>query len=149
MTDQAKVKGPVDYLILSFPGNRFSGKIAPEIARLEHSGIIRVLDLVFLMKDGTGKLVNVEAQDLPEEVGAAFQEVARRTTEWFSEPDIEFFAQDLPANSSAALLLFENVWAIGFREALLDAGAELIDMGRIPPELIAQAEETMKAEGGA
>jgi hypothetical protein len=146
--EQNRVMGPVDYLIVQFPGNRFSGKIAPELARLERNGIIRVLDLVFLMKDETGKLVNVEAKDLEGEVGTAFREVARRTAEWFSEADIEFFAQDLPANSSAGLLLVEHLWAVRFKEALLDAGAELIDMGRVPPESIAKAGETMSGEGG-
>jgi hypothetical protein len=141
--------GPVDYLVVQFPGNRFSGKIAPELARLEQNGIIRVLDLVFIMKDGEGNLVNIEAKDLEGEAGAAYREVARRTAEWFSEADIEFFAHDLPANSSAGLLLIEHLWAIRFREALLDAGAELIDTGRIPPESVAKAGEAIGAEGGA
>lgn len=147
-TEHSRVLGPVDYLIVQFPGNRFSGKIAPELARLEQNGILRVLDLVFIMKDGDGKLVNIEANDLEGEVGTAYREVARRTAEWFSEPDIESFAADLTPNSSALLLLVENLWAIRFKEALLDAGAELIDMGRIPPESIGKAGEAMGAEGG-
>lgn len=148
MAEQGKVKGPVDYLILRFPGNKFSGRIAPELARLEHNGIIRVMDLVFVMKDETGKLVNVEAKDLEGEVRAAYQEVARRTNEWFSEADIEFFAEDLPNNSSALLLLIENIWAIRFKEALLAADAELVDMGRIPPETVERTEMNIMKEGG-
>lgn len=148
-TEHGRVMGPVDYLIVQFPGNRFSGKIAPELARLEHNGIIRVLDLVFIMKDGEGNMVNIEAKDLEGEAGAAYREVARRTAEWFSEADIEFFTHDLPANSSAALLLFEHLWAIRFKEALLGAGAERIDMGRIPPEGIERVEVAMSAAGGA
>jgi hypothetical protein len=147
MAEQDRVKGPVDYLIVQFPGNRFSGRIAPELARLEHNGIIRVLDLVFVMRDEAGKLVNVEAKDLEGEVRVAYQEMARRTNEWFSEADIEFFAEDLPKNSSAALLLFENVWAIRFKEALMAADAELVDMGRIPPESIEKAGMSMIREG--
>jgi hypothetical protein len=99
------------------------------------------------MRDETGKLVNVEAKDLEGEVRVAYQEVARRTNEWFSEADIEFFAEDLPKNSSAALLLFENVWAIRFKEALMAADAELVDMGRIPPESIENAGMSMIREG--
>jgi hypothetical protein len=106
------------------------------------------MDLVFVMKDETGKLVNVETKDLEGEVRAAYQEVARRTNEWFSEADIEFFTEDLPKNSSALLLLIENVWAIKFKEALMAADAELIDMGRIPPETVKKTEMSLMKEVG-
>jgi len=141
--------GPVDYLMVRFPGNKFSGKIAPELTRLEKKGIIRVIDLVFIMRDENGKLVIAETENLEGEVGAAFNELSKNTREWFSEGDIEVIAATLPNNSSAALLLFENVWAIQFKEALLDADAELIDMGRISPETIQDVEKAMMAKGGA
>jgi hypothetical protein len=141
--------GPVDFLIVKFPGSKFSGKIAPELARLEHNGIIRVIDLVFVMKDETGKLVNIEANDLEGEAGAAYREVARRTDEWFTEDDIEAFTDNLPKNSSGLLLLIENLWAIRFKEALMDADVELVEMGRIPPETIAKVKVSMPAAGGA
>jgi uncharacterized membrane protein len=141
--------GPVDYLMVRFPGNKFSGKIAPELTRLEKKGIIRVIDLVFIMRDEHGKLVIAETENLKGEVGAAFNELSKNTREWFSEGDIEVIAATLPNNSSAALLLFENVWAVQFKEALLDANAELIDMGRIPPETIQNVEKAITAQGGA
>ena len=146
--EHARIMGPVDYLIVRFPENRFSGKIAPELARLEQNGIIRVMDLVFIMKDESGRPVNIEAKDLEGEVGAAFREVARRTDEWFSDPDIAAFAEDLPKNSSGLLLLIENLWAIRFKEALLDAGAELAAMGRISPELVERAGSSMIVQAG-
>jgi len=145
---EGKVMGPVDYLMVRFPGNKFSGKIAPELTRLEKKGIIRVIDLVFIMKEENGKLIIAETEHLEGEAGAAFNELSKNTREWFSEGDIEVIAATLPNNSSAALLLFENVWAIQFKEALLDADAELIDMGRIPPETIEKVEETIMAQGG-
>ena len=148
MAEQGKVMGPVDYLILKFPGNKFSGKIIPEIADLVQNGIIRVIDLVLVVRDAAGELAIVEAKDLEGEMGAAYRELARHTDEWFSEADIEVFAEGLARNSSAALLLFENVWAIRFKVALKNADAELIDMGRIPPETIEKAEKKIKAERG-
>ncbi len=144
-----RVMGPVDFLIVKFPGNKFTGKIAPELARLEQNGIIRVMDLVFVMKDETGKLVNVEAEDLKGEAGAAYREVARRTDEWFTEGDIEAFTENLPKNSSGLLLLIENLWAIRFKEALMGADAELVEMGRIPPETIEKVKVSMIAAPGA
>ena len=82
-------------------------------------------------------------------MGAAFNELSKHTDEWFSQGDIEVIAESLPKNSAAGLLLFENVWAIKFKEALLEADAELIDMGRIPPETIEQVEKGLMAKGGA
>ncbi len=102
-----------------------------------------------ILKDANGKLMTVEAKNLEGEAGAAYRELAKRTDEWFSEGDIEALAMSLANNTSAALLLFENIWAIKFKEALLEADAELIDMGRIPPETIAKAEKHLKAKGGA
>ena len=148
MAEHGRVMGPVDYLIVRFPGNRFSGEIIPELGNLVQSGIIRVIDLVFVMRDETGELVKVEAKDLEGPMGTAYRELARHTDEWFSEADIEVFAEGLAKNSSAALLLFENVWAIRFKEALKNADAELIDMGRIPPETIEKAETRIKTERG-
>lgn len=116
------------------------------LGNLVQSGIIRVIDLVFVMRDATGQLVKVEAKDLEVPMGTANRELARHTDEWFSEADIEVFAEGLAKNSSAALLLFENVWAIRFKEALKNANAELIDMGRIPPETIEKAEMRIKTE---
>ena len=150
MTEKrGRIMGPVDYLMVRFPGNKFSGTIAPELANLEKKGIIRVIDLVFILRDEKGKLIIFEAKNLGGDAGAAFNALAKNTREWFSEGDIEAIAASLPKNSSAGLLLFENVWAIHFKEALLDSGAELIDMGRIPPETILHVEKEIMAKGGA
>jgi len=148
MTTHGKVMGPVDYLIVQFPGNKFSGKIVPELADLEKKGIIRVIDLVLVLKDAKGQLAIIEAKNLEGEAGAAYRELAKHTKEWFSEADIEAFSMALPRNSSAGLLLFENIWAIKFKQTLMDADAQLVDMGRIPPELIAKAEKELIAKGG-
>jgi hypothetical protein len=149
MAIQGRVMGPVDYLMVRFPGNKFTGKIAPELNNLEKNGIIRVIDMVFVLKDATGKLAIMETKDLGGEAGTAYRELAKHTNEWFSQGDIEAIATSLPKNTSAALLLFENLWAIRFKETLLEADAELIDMGRIPPETIQKAEKQLTAKGGA
>jgi len=71
MTKHGKVMGPVDYLMIRFPGNKFTGKIAPELVELEKKGIIRVIDLVMILKDAKGKLMILEAKNLEGEAGAA------------------------------------------------------------------------------
>jgi hypothetical protein len=145
----ARTMGPVDYLLVRFPGNKFSGEIIPELMRLEKNGIVRVIDMVLVMKDSNGKIFVTEAKDLKGDTGKAFEDIAKNTREWFYEGDINAISADLPKNSSAGLLLFENIWAIRFKEALMNSDAELIDMGRIPPEVVEKARELMDREGGA
>jgi hypothetical protein len=139
--------GPVDYLIVRFPGNKFNGKIIPELMDLEKKGIVRVLDLVLVVRDANGKVFVTEAKDLKGEVGEAFSELANNTHQWFFEGDIEELSRALPPESSAALLLWENTWARNFKENLIESEAEIIDMGRIPPERVAQVQKIM-TQGG-
>jgi hypothetical protein len=145
-----KIMGPVDYLVVKFPGNKFRGEIAPELANLEKSGIIRIIDLAFVLKDTKGNVMITEAKDMGKHTGDAFSAFAKAVSdaEWFSIDDLEAIAADLPLNSSAAILLFENTWAIHFKEALLNSGAELISQGRIPSEVIRSVEQKLISKGG-
>jgi hypothetical protein len=138
--------GPVDYLVVLFPGNKFSGKILPELNRLQSEGIVRVIDLVFITKDAHGKVAHIESKDLGGEAGDAFSKFAHKVNEWLSLDDIDAIGASLPKNSSAAALLFENTWALRFKKAMLDADAQLVTQGRIPGELIAQV---IAEKGGA
>ena len=145
-----KIMGPVDYLVVKFPGNKFSGEIAPELAKLERNGIIRIIDLAFVLKDTKGNVIITEAKDMGDKTGDAFSEFAKVITdaEWFSVDDINAIAADLPLNSSAAVLLFENTWAIHLKEGLINSGAELYSQGRIPSEVIRAVEQKLITKGG-
>src|SRR5512137_3223106 len=144
----SKIMGPVDFLIVRFPGNKFSGLIAPELKKLEKNGIIRVIDLVFVLKDKKGNILITEAKNLGGVEGDAFSDFAKQVNEWLSEGDIHAIAESLPNNCSAAVLLFENTWAIPFKEALINSGAELVDQGRIPSEIIRTVEQKLVTKGG-
>ena len=50
--------GPVEYIVVSFPGNKFTGRIGPELVALVESGTVRVLDLIFIGKDAEGNVLN-------------------------------------------------------------------------------------------
>ena len=63
--------GPVDVYIIGFPGNKFAGRTLPVILELVDSGTIRILDLLFVMKDADGVVTTIAAEDLDED-GAAF-----------------------------------------------------------------------------
>jgi hypothetical protein len=133
--------GPVDVYIIGFPGNKFSGRIAPAIKELVDNGTIRVLDLLFVMKDADGVVTTLAIEDLDQD-GAAFSALAITEPGSLNEEDAEEVSDDLPANSSALLVAFENVWARKVASALQDADAILIDSIRIPAEVVAAAGAT-------
>ena len=144
-----KVMGPVDYIVILFPGNKFSGKIAPELQKLQLNGIIRIIDLVFILKDKDGRAIFTEARNLGGKEGEAFKSFTTHLGEWLSEDDIEDIGALIPKNSAAAALLFENTWAVNFKKALLDADAQLITQARIPHEQVVKVMKERIVPGGA
>ena len=137
--------GPVEYIIVGFPGNKFNGHIAPELSKLVESGTIRVLDLVFITKDTDGNVSAVEFEDHDDV--ALFNALEGEVGGFISEDDIDYAAADLEPDSSAALLVWEDVWATPFVEALRSSGAVLLEGSRIPHDLIEAAEAELAAAG--
>ena len=127
--------GPVDVYIIGFPGNKFTGRIAPAIRELVENGTIRILDLLFVMKDADGAVMTIAIEDLDQD-GAAFAEIEITEPGSLNEEDADEVSDDLPANSSALLLAFENVWARKVVSAFEAADAVLIDSIRIPAEVV-------------
>ena len=130
--------GPVDVYIIGFPGNKFNGRVAPAILELVENGTIRILDLLFVSKDSEGVTTVIQAEDLDEE-GAGFLEIDVTQPGALNEEDAEEVSDDLPADSSAMLIAFENVWARKVVDALQDADAVLIDSIRIPVDVVQAA----------
>jgi hypothetical protein len=133
--------GPVEYMIVAFPGNRFSGEIGPALQGLVESGTIRIIDLAFVGKDENGDVAGFELSDLDPEVQAALEKAGAEATGLFSEEDLEAAAEELEPNSSAALLVWEDLWAAKLTDAMRDAGGELYDLGRVPHEVVMAARE--------
>ncbi len=127
--------GPVEYIIVGFPGNKFTGEIAPELIALVESGTVRVLDLIFIGKDTDGSIVSFEIDELDELVG--FGGLEGEVGGLISPEDIEYAADALEPNSSAALLIWEDVWAAPFAEAVRRSNGVLLEGARMPHELIA------------
>ena len=135
--------GPVEYLILGFPGNKFSGEIVPELAKLIDSGTVRILDATFVTKDQDGN-VGVVEYDVVEEL-AAFGGLEGEIGGILSDEDIAYAAESLEPNSSAALLIWEDTWAAPFAEAVRKADGVILEGARIPRELIESAMEALEA----
>jgi hypothetical protein len=128
--------GPVDIYIIGFPGNRFTGRIAPAIMELVENGTIRVLDLLFVMKDADGVVTSLRAADLDDQ-GADFLSIDVAQPGALGHEDAEEVSDDLPSNSAALLIAFENLWAAEVVDALQAADAVLIDSIRIPADVVA------------
>jgi hypothetical protein len=128
--------GPVDVVIIGFPGNKFSGEIAPALMELVEARTIRVLDLLFVMKDADGVVTTITIEDLDPEVGAAFASVEVHEPGDLGPEDADEVADDLEPNSSALLIAFENSWAARFAQACLDADGYVIDQIRIPVDVV-------------
>ncbi len=128
--------GPVEILVVGFPDNQFTGEIAPALEELVATGMIRVIDLVFVTKDDAGDILGIELSDLDESTSATFRPHVEEPSGMLSDEDIADLGEDLAPGSSAAILLFEHVWATRFRDAVLNSGGELLAAVRIPKEVV-------------
>lgn len=133
--------GPVDYAVIAFPGNQFKGEIAPALADLTDAGTIRIIDVAFVGKSEGGDTVAMELTELDPEVQASLDKLGIEVGGLFNEDDLQDIADDLEPNCSAAVLLWENVWARKVTKAMRDAGGELVTFERIPHELVQAARE--------
>jgi uncharacterized membrane protein len=124
--------GPVDVIIIGFPGNKFNGRIAPAILELVEAGTIEILDLLFVMKDADGVVTALEFHELNEQLGTAVAGITVSAPGALDLDDAEEIREDLPLNSSALAVAFENTWAAKFVDAIRDADAVVIDQIRIP-----------------
>ncbi|KLK88075.1 hypothetical protein SZ63_03120 [Methanoculleus sediminis] len=128
--------GPVEYMVIEFPGNQFKGEIIPALREVVDKGVIRIIDLVFVRKDEQGNVSVMELKELQKDAADAFAPLAREASTLFAEEDVAKVSDIVENNSSVALLLFEHVWATRFRDAVLAADGRLIAGERIPKELV-------------
>ncbi|MDO8732167.1 MAG: DUF6325 family protein [Actinomycetota bacterium] len=137
-TDAPEI-GPVEYLVVEFPGNEFKGEIAPEIAALAQAGIVRILDLVFITKDENGDVVWLEADAVDGDFAMGFLDSFDQLQGLLNEDDIATVAAELAPNSSAGLILWENTWAARLAGAIENANGRVVAHDRIPREFVLAA----------
>lgn len=133
--------GPVEYLIVAFPGNQFTGEIAPAIAELVAAGTIRIIDIAFVGKDTNGDITAFELSELDPMVREGLENLGAEASGLFSEDDLLAAGEELEPETSAALLVWENVWARGVAQAIRDSGGIVFDYDRIPHEVVMEARE--------
>jgi hypothetical protein len=134
--------GPVDVVLVRFPGNQFRGEIGPALADLVSRDLVRVIDLLFVYRDADGTVGSLELSDLGPDLEPAFVDIDGKVPGGVLEPDdVEEIAASLEPNSSVAALVIENTWAIPFVTAMRNAGAQVIDQSRIPSDVAASVLE--------
>jgi hypothetical protein len=141
--------GPLEALIVEFPGNKFTGEIAPALRAIVDKGIIRVIDLVFITKDAEGTITTLELSDLDLETAAIFEPIAADIAGLLSLEDITYVAGKMAANSSVGMLVFEHTWATELRDAIVNAHGRLIAQERIPHAVVEAALQAQPAGASA
>ncbi|MFI2345703.1 DUF6325 family protein [Streptomyces sp. NPDC019443] len=134
MSDDFEAMGPVDYMVVEFPGNRMTGEGFPLLVDLVDRGIIRILDLLFVRKDSDGSVAALELRDLGDEVDLTVFEGA--SSGLLGQDDIDEAGAALEPGNSAGILVYENLWAAPFARAMRRSGAQLVAGGRIPVQAL-------------
>jgi hypothetical protein len=138
--------GPLEYVVVGFEGNRFTGQILSELRAAKEKGIIRVIDALLIRKDANGAIIALELSDLGGKEAEAFGPIAGELLQVFEPDDVEAAASDLPNNSSAGLLLIEQTWAIPLKEAILNAGGVAVAGGLVAPAVVQMIEAEIAAQ---
>lgn len=133
------MRGPIDYIIVGFEGNKFDGSILKALGDAIDSGVIALVDLAFVMRDENDKVTKMEIADLGDDFAVKFAE--KYKPQGGSEEDIEEVADLIEKNCAAGLLVIEQLWAKPLKKAIIDAGGVLLADGRIHPEAAAELEK--------
>jgi len=128
------VMGPLEYLIIQFPGHGFTGEILPELRTIVEKKLITIIDLTFITKDRAGMVQAYELADVTSDVKDAWQPVVAEVRGLLSKADIDEAGTLMQENTSAALMVFEHLWARDFKQALQRAGGRLLAQERVSEE---------------
>jgi hypothetical protein len=131
--------GPVDFLVVEFPGDRRTGEGLPALVDLVDQGIIRIIDLVFVKRGDDGSLVQVMVADIDGDGALDLAVFEGAATGIIGDEEMSEAADVLAPGSSAAILVYENTWAVPFVTAMARSGAQVVATGRIPVEALAAA----------
>ncbi len=147
MTVNVDELGPVDWIVVEFEGTRLNGDIAPILKDYVDRDLIRVLDLLFIKKDEDGGFEAFEATDLEDSEIGELRAYETELAMLLSEQDVADLVETIEPGSSAAVLVWENLWAAPFGAAVRHAGGQLVASGRIPIQAVIAAIESDEEEG--
>lgn len=140
--------GPVSYLIVEFPGNKMTGKGLPILVDLVDKGIIRILDLVFVMREDDGTIHAAELRDFDGDGTLDLALFEGASSGLIDESDVADAAEVIEKGSSAAILIFENRWATSFVQELRNSAAQVVAAGYIPQDALLASIDAAEANAG-
>lgn len=126
-------------MVVGFPGNQFRGEIAPALSELVRSQTIRVIDFAFVIKDPGGNVMAMEVEDFGTDTGRAFEQIELTVGDLVNHDDLKAIGEELEPNSSAAVLVWEDLWAAKLATAMSDANGVLLDLERLPRDVVEAA----------
>lgn len=134
------MRGPIDYIIVGFEGNKFDGSILRAIGDAIDKGIINLIALSVISKDAAGSVSTIDIAGMGDEYVMEFTSKYKPTNDAVSQDDINEVADLIENNCTAGLLAVEHVWAIPLKKALIDANGVLLAEGRIHPDAAIELE---------
>jgi hypothetical protein len=147
MADDLDQTGPIDYLMVEFPGNRMTGEAFPLLVDLVDRGLVRILDLVFVRKDDTdGSLVGLELKGFDGDGELDMSVFEGASSGLLGDEDIQEAGDVLQPGSSGGILVYENVWAAPFAAAVRRSGGQLVASGRLPVQAVLAALDAIEAD---
>lgn len=147
MADDLDHMGPVDYLVVEFPGNRMTGKAFPLLVDLVDRGLIRILDLVFVRKESDGSVAGLELSDIDGDGELDLSVFEGASSGLIGEDDIQEAGGVLQPDSSAGILVYENIWAAPLAREIRLSGGQLVASGRIPVQQVLAALDAAELNG--
>jgi uncharacterized membrane protein len=141
MAEDLDQMGPIDYLVVEFPGSRMTGEVFPQLVDMVDKGLVRILDLAFVRKEADGSVAGLEPSDLDGDGdgGLDLTVYEGASSGLLGEDDIQEAAEVLQPGSSAGILVYENVWAAPLATEVRRSGGQLVASGRIPVQAVLEA----------
>jgi len=141
----ANTIGPIDLIAVEFPGNRFKGEILRDLHELVAAGTIRIIDLVIVSKSDAGQVSVLELQDLDPESRSTLAPLQAAISQMLTREDLEDVGEQLANNTTGAVMLYENTWAVKTKQAIMDANGRLLVQARVPHDIVQETLSDMAA----
>lgn len=130
--------GPLEYVVIGLQDHHFRQDILPELKSIQQSGLIRIIDLLFVRKAADGTVTMQEVSELRKEEREAYGDLEDALGGWFTVQDVEILAKEIPIETLAVVVLLEHSWTLGLADAVRKAGGVLVTGGMISPEGLTQ-----------
>jgi hypothetical protein len=137
--------GPLEYVVLGFEDHQFASEVLPELNAIQESGLIRAVDLVFVSKETDGTVAVQEVSELSKEELAAYEGLADDLAGLLTAQDIEHLTRQIPAGTSAVIVLFEHTWTLQLADAVRRAGGVFFAGGMVAPDALEKVSAELAA----